>query len=269
MEKEGDGEVREVAIVVLLCLVAAAADAQVTPQKLDADCEKVLVISDFETEAEIANHKSRGAAYRFRPKRENRHTIWLGVENAKWSASRLEISDEHVYHGKRSLKAHASVGSGHAWTFATGNSFPQDWTGYDAVRFFIHWPKHEKPAQFIWGYKLQFTNAEGKRDQLLAWFLYKVKPGDSSLEIPLSAIRNLKWPGPKGGYGSGVNMTGMSLWNQDRKHAYLNKVGWPFDKVFYLQIGLRGGYSGKVPHHYWVDYVRLVKWKKKKKEETK
>lgn len=255
-------------VLCVLLLIGAATTAQEKPAPLDADCEKVLVISDFETDAEIANHKTKTAAARNRPKRDNKHTIWLGIDNAKWSAHKLEISDEHVFHGKHSLKAHASVGSGHAWTYAMRNSFPQDWTGYDAVRFFIHWPKDEKPAQFIWGYRLKFTNAEGKRDELLAWFLYKVKPGDSSLEIPLAAIRDLKWPGPKGGYGSGINMTGMTLWNQDKKHAYLNKVGWPYDKIVYLQIGLRGGYSGKVPHVYWVDHIRLVKWKKKPGKET-
>jgi len=227
--------------------------------EIDADAEKVLVIADFETEDEISNHADARTVARVRARPDSTRAVWIGVENAKWQAGRLERSTEHVLHGKHSLKVHANVGSGHAWTPTVKNSFPKDWSDYDAIRFFVHWPEEKSVqwATFIW---LRYTNAEGGRTWIQPWLLYTMKPGDTHVEIPLAAFDDLKWPGLPG-IGGGKNMTAMTLWKQNEKYAYIHEVGWRFDEVYKMALGLRGKYDGKVPHHYWMDYVRLVKWK--------
>ena len=248
--------------ILLLCavLACAGARAQEKAAAIDADAEKVLVLADFETEAEISNHPDRRASARVKAKPDSRRAVWLGVDKTRWQANRLELSDQHAIHGKRSLKVYANVNSGHAWTPTVRDSFPKNWSDYDAIRFFVHWPE-KKDVQwgtFIW---LRYTNAEGRRTWIQPWLLYTMKQGDTHVEIPLKAFDDLKWPGLPG-YGGGRNMTAMKLWKQDEKYAYLHKVGWKFDEVYKMALGLRGRYDGKVPHHYWIDYVRLVKWKK-------
>ena len=47
-----------------------------------------------------------------------------------------------------------------------------------------------------------------------------------------------------------------------RGEGCFHKVGWKFDRVYELATGLRGGYDTKVPHVYWIDYIRLVKKKR-------
>ncbi len=88
-----------------------------------------------------------------------------------------------------------------------------------------------------------------------------MKKGDAEIEIPLAALDDLQWKGPFGGCGGGINMTAMKLWDQDKKYEYLHKVGWKFNDVRAMAVGLRGNYDPKVPHAHWVDYIRLVKWK--------
>ena len=258
-------------VAALLAVVACrSVNAQEKPAALDADCEKILVLSDFETDDEISNDSTPGAPPRVRAASDAKQAVWIGREKAKWQAGPLERSAEHVLHGTHSLKVRANVGSGHAWTPTVERSFPADWSDYDAIRFFVHWPE-EKPVQwatFIW---LRYTDAEGKRDWIQPWLLYTMKQGDTHVEIPLKAYDDLKWPGLPG-YGGGKNMTAMKLWKHDEKYAYIHRVGWKFDEVYKLALGLRGQYDGKVPHHYWIDYVRVVKWKKKpeaKPEDTK
>ena len=245
-------------VLTMLLAVAGAAAEPETPA-LDADCQKVLVLSDFETEDEISNrvHGQRTP----KVKTDGKRAVWTATKGNRWNANRLEISEEHVVHGGHSVKVYADVNSGHAWTPTVQNSFPKDWSDYDAIRFFVHWPE-EKDVQwatFIW---LRYTDADGKRTWIQPWLLYTMKSGDTHVEIPLAAFDDLKWPGLPG-YGGGKNMTAMTLWKHNERYAFIHKVGWKFDEVYKMALGLRGKYDGKVPHHYWMDYVRLVKWKKK------
>ena len=131
--------------------------------------------------------------------------------------NRLEISDEHVLHGRRSLKVHADLNSGHAWVPTLSDSFPPDWSDYDAIRFFVHWPE-DKDVQwgtFIW---LWYTDAEGQRDWIEPWLLYTMKPGDTHVEIPLAAFDDLKWRG-LGGYGGGLALKRKLLELESRNSA--------------------------------------------------
>jgi len=251
------------AFVVVLLVFAAASVAQEKPPTLDADCEKVLVIADFETEAEISNHEDGRTVGKVKAKPDSKRAVWIGVNKTKWAANKLEISDDHVVHGARSLKAHANVGSGHAGIPTVDGSFPKDWSDYDAIRYFVHLPG-EKPVYWSTSLRLHFTNAEGKRDWLNAYLLYNMKPGDTHVEIPLKAYDDMKWKGLPG-IGGGRNMTAMKLWKMDEKYAYVHKVGWKFDDVYRIRLGMKGRYDNKVAQHYWIDYVRLVKWKKKEK----
>ena len=229
-------------------------------REYDPDAQKVLVLADFESGAEIANVPDRGAGNRAKRVANNPYAVWLGVEKARWQANRLEISDEHVLHGKHALKVYANVGSGHAWTPTVVDSFPPDWSDYDAIRFFVHWPE-EKKVQWAWFIWLRYTDAEGADPWIQPWLLFDMVQGDHEMEIPLSAFDDLKWKGPVGGCGGGINMTAMKLWGQDKKYEYVHKVGWTFDRVYKMATGLRGRYDPEVPHHYWVDYIRLVKKK--------
>jgi hypothetical protein len=242
-------------------IAAAALYSQAPAEKVyDADAEKVLVLSDFESPEEIFNGATEKDFSKAKPL-ESKVPIWLAHEDAKWQANRLEISDEHVFHGRHSLKAHGNVGSGHAWTPTVRRSFNGDWTGYDAIRFFAHSPE-DKPVQwalFIW---LGYTDADGKPQEIQPWLLFSMKKGDAELEIPLSAFDDLKWQGPVGGCGGGINMTAMKLWDQDKKYDYLHKNGWKFNDIRAMAVGLRGNYDQTVAHDYWVDYIRLVKKKK-------
>ena len=180
-----------------------------------------------------------------------------------WTAGKIELSAEHVFHGKRSMKVHSNVRtdggkSGHAWCKTAEDSFPPDWSGYDALRFFIHWPEKTDAqwATFLW---LRYKDALGKDEWIQPWLLYTMKRGDTDVEIPLAAFDDLKWPGI--GYGGGINKTAFWLWKQPEKYAYLHKTGWQLDRIYAMAIGLRGKYNPGKPHHYWIDYVRLVKWK--------
>ncbi len=132
-------------IVVLLpvsCLswVSAATAQPPAGKTLDVDAEKVFVLPDFESDVEIFNAATEKDLGKAKPL-EVMVPVWLAREDAKWQASRLEISDEHVYHGRHSLKGLANVGSGHAWSPTVRQSFKGDWTGYDAIRFFAHSPE--------------------------------------------------------------------------------------------------------------------------------
>ena len=250
-------------MILVFASVLLSEKPKVPAKPLDSDCEKVLVLSDFETEAEIVSRRT--TARRVKAKPDSKLAMWIGIQKAKWQAGPIERSAEHVIHGKYSMKVRSNVPSGHAWSPTVENSFPKDWSGYDAIRFFVHWPE-EKDAQwatFIW---MRYTNAEGKRNRIMPWLLYTMKQGDTHVEIPLSAFDNLKWPGLPG-YGGGINKTAMKLRKQDEKYAYVHKTGWKFDEVYKMALGLRGKYNGNVPHHYWIDYVRLVKWDKETRQE--
>ena len=244
----------------LLLALTVQVNAQETP-KLDADCEKVLVIGDFESDAEISNHETGATVRKVKPKPGGKRAIWIGVNKTKWAANRLEISDEHAIHGKHALKVHANVGSGHAGIPTVDGSFPKDWSDYDAIRYFVHWGG-DKPVYWSTSIKLHYTNAEGKQDWLNAYLLYNMKPGDTHVEIPLKAYDDLKWKGLPG-IGGGRNMTNMKLWKMNEKYDYVHKVGWKFNDVYHLRLGMKGRYDNKVEQVYWIDYVRLVKWKRK------
>jgi hypothetical protein len=241
------------------CTATSAGDAAM----IDADAEKVLLLADFESDAEIVNAADeRGALAAKKSDAQSPCAVWVADASNKWGANRLEISDEHVFHGEHSVKVTVNAGVGHGWFPTVRDSFPADWTDYDSIRFFVHWPE-ETPCQWTWFQWLLYTNAEGGDSWIQGWLLFAMKKGDSQIEIPLSAFDDLKWPGPIGGSGGGINCTTANVpKDQPKKYAYLHKVGWKFDRVYKLATGLRGEYDTKVPHVYWIDYIRLVKKKK-------
>ena len=88
-----------VAVCAALLAVGLCAGKPETKQnKLDADCEKVLVLSDFETEGEFGNFPDRGAAARAKAKRGSKLATWIGLAREKWQAGPIERSTEHVIH---------------------------------------------------------------------------------------------------------------------------------------------------------------------------
>lgn len=226
----------------------------------DPDVQEVLVLADFESDDELVNVKTGSDAARAHRVEDSPFAVCGGVEGTRWQANRLAISSEHATHGKGSLKVHANVNSGHAWVPTLENSFPSDWSDYDAIRFDVYWPEEKKVqwAVFVW---LRYTDAEGRQAWIQPWLLFDMEQSNHTIEIPLAAFDDLAWKGPVGGFGGGKNMTAMTLWDQDEKYAYIHKVGWTFDRVYKMAIGLRGRYDAKTTHVYWMDYVRLVRKK--------
>jgi hypothetical protein len=229
-------------------------------RKLDPDVEKVLVLADFESDDEIVNAETGADLRKVKPVPGRPYARWTGRGDTRWQANRLEIADQHVVHGRHALKVHANVNSGHAWTPTLEDSFPPDWSDYDAIRFNVHWPEEKKVqwAIFVW---LRYTDAEGRDARIQPWLLFDMEQGSHMIEIPLSAFDDLAWKGPEDAFGGGINKTAMNLWDQNKKYEYIHRVGWKFDRVYKMAAGLRGKYDPKVTHHYWMDYVRLVKKK--------
>ena len=56
--------------------------------------------------------------------------------------------------------------------------------------------------------------------------------------------------------------SGRGKYRCRRGEGCVHQAGWKLDRVYKLATGLRGEYDTKVPHVYWIDYIRLVKKKK-------
>ena len=244
---------------------------------LDADAEKVRVISDLESADEIFNGQPGRETEKSR-KLESGKPVWIGRAGAKYGCNFLERAKEHVLHGTYSVKAHVDTNSVRAWMFTANDSCLADWTGYDAIRFHAYSPE-TKPMQWALIVRQRFTDdpaPQGKagsgnavparKAEFLGVLFFDVQPGESDIEIPLLAFDDPDWH-ESPGCTNGANVSASRhpteygcvciprLWG----YAYMHKHGWQFNEVVQVYVGLRGGYDPSVPHDYWVDYLRLVK----------
>lgn len=218
--------------------------------EIDADAAKVLVLSDFETESEVHNfpldttQTIPKAVY-------GKHPVWYSRSvKANW-ANWVERSQENVFHGRYALKVYSPTG-GHGFAGGMTYSFPRDWSEYDAVRFFVHWP-YQVSQQFVFGLRLFYTDDKGKQEEIWPFLIYYPKPGYNHIEIPLSAFSNPEWNRTPGGL-KGIMMPRAA--GGDYKKARKYKFG-NFKNVF----GFKWGNRGSQGRHCWIDYMRLVKKK--------
>ena len=119
------------AVLLMLATLACAFLWAEEEPRLDADAEKVLVLSDFESDAEIANVADSGRVPARKGDAPANVAVWIGAAAAKWQASKLDISDEHVFHGKHSLKV-TWEGTKPLSALAT---MPGDWSAYKWLKF--------------------------------------------------------------------------------------------------------------------------------------
>lgn len=225
-------------------------------REIDPDAEKVLILADFESEDEIVNVSNK-SSLRTKELPSTPYAQWLGNQSAPYRANRLELSDEHVFHGHHSLAVHANAGTEHFPVPTLEDSFPPDWSDYDAIRFHLHCPADTR-TWWIFRLRLRYTDEEGKDKLALAKLMYHIHKGSRTIEIPLAAFDDLEWSGPVNGFGGGINAMTKK---RTKVYEYFHEHGWPFDRVEKMTIGWKDGHDKSVANTYWLDYVRLVKKK--------